>query len=444
MNLFLAFLVLMLQSNCCLPLPLPPSNPPVRMWFTPNQLGANLWYKPEGSVINGHLNGSFTNFSLWPLLSSFLSNSSGGLGIYAAELAFLSSSQLYNFQTSAGLAIQAEDPTFTQCLPSNVISDLALFGKSPPGQDLFCSIFLLCDTLRPNSTNLGWYLSSEGNNFTPDSIVLDERMPNLLIKPSSNPAQMAQLWNSSLSWDERKESSFQDPCPAMNNFRPNITDRVSSIIADYVDFGKAINVRFGNTSTSFGLHWNVIAWWEWLDIQCLDDLNSLYPNVTDFKNALLGITNPCHRDTDHLISLVSSLCRNMTCPEAVYMDIDYLYDTAYALDVLSRNKAALINLSIPFGINIVDECNTAEACLIVDTGDKLEAQTQQMPYNPNKLHEMSLIAMYGFFVRKGIIDSETRIRVASWSVRPHEIDSFVDERLVGSMAHTANQIFLGK
>jgi hypothetical protein len=95
-------------------------------------------------------------------------------------------------------------------------------------------------------------------------------------------------------------------------------------------------------------------------------------------------------------------------------------------------------------INIVDECNTAEACLIVDTGDKLEAQTQQMPYDPNKLHEMSLIAMYGFFVRKGIIDSETRIRVASWSVRPHEIDSFVDERLVGSMAHTANQIFLGK
>jgi len=413
-------------------------------WFTPNQLGANLWYKPEGSVINGHLNNSFTNFSLWPSLSSFLTKSSGGLGIYSAELAYLSSSQLYNFQTSAGLAIQAEDPTFTQCLPSNVISDLALFGKSPSGQDLFCSIFLLCDTLRPNSTNLGWYLSSEGNNFIPNSIVLDERMPNLLAKPSSNPSQMAQLWNSSLTWNERKEASFQDPCPAMNSFRPNKTDRITSIIADYVDFGHAIKLRFGtNSSTSFGIHWNIIAWWEWLDIDCLNSLNSLYPNVTDFKNALLGLTNTCHRDTDHLINLVTSLCGNMTCPEAVYMDIDYLFNTSYALDVLSRNKAALLNLSIPFGMNIVDECNTSEACLIVDTGDKLEAQTQQMPYDPNKLHEMSLITMYKFFVRKGIIDSETRIRVASWSVRPHEVDNFVDERLVGSMAHTANQIFLG-
>jgi hypothetical protein len=128
-----------------------------RRWFTPNQLAANAWYRPEGSVINGHLSGSFSNFSLWPSLRAGLASASGGFGVYAAELAFLSAAQLGALR-AAGLPVQAEDPTWTQCLSAQTIGDLALRGASPAGEDLFCSIFQLCapGSQRPNATGLGW------------------------------------------------------------------------------------------------------------------------------------------------------------------------------------------------------------------------------------------------------------------------------------------------
>jgi len=414
-----------------------------RRWFTPNQLAANAWYRPEGSVINGHLSGSFSNFSLWPSLRAGLASASGGFGVYAAELAFLSAAQLGALR-AAGLPVQAEDPTWTQCLSAQTIGDLALRGASPAGEDLFCSIFQLCapGSQRPNATGLGWYLTSEGASFAPDALVLDERMPNLLPKPSSNAAQMAQLWNASLTWPERKAAAFEDPCPAMSGFRPGV-GRVESIIADYVDFAKAAARRFGASAPAIGVHWNVVAWWEWLDVPCLDALNAAHPDAADFKSALLGLSAPCHRDTDHLVALATAMCGNGTCPEAVYMDVDYLYNTPYALDVLARNKAALRAVSppLPFGVNIVDECGTAEACVVVDTGDALEAQTAPAPSDPNELHEQSLLAVFGFLARKGVIDAETRLRVASWSVRPHEVGELVDEQRPGSMAHAANRIF---
>jgi len=414
-----------------------------RRWFTPNQLAANAWYRPEGAVINGHVNGSFTNFSLWPALRARLAASGGGFGVYAAELAFLSAAQLGALR-AAGLPVQAEDPTFTQCLSAQTISNLALFGESPTGENLFCSIFQLCaPDSRPNATGTGWYASSEGASFAPDALVLDERMPNLLPKPSSNAAQMAQLWNASLSWAERKGAAFEDLCPAMSGFRPGV-GRVEGVIADYVDFARASAQRFGAAAPpAIGVHWNVIAWWEWLDVPCLDALDAAYPDAADFKAALLGLTAPCHRDTDHLVALAAAMCGNGTCPEAVYMDVDYLYNTQYALDVLARHKAALKALSppVPFGLNIVDECGVAEACVVVDTGDTLEAQTVPGPSDPNALHEQSLLAVFGFLTRKGVVDADTRLRVASWSVRPHEAGARVDERLPGSMAHAASRIF---
>lgn len=96
---------------------------------------------------------------------------------------------------------------------------------------------------------------------------------------------------------------------------------------------------------------------------------------------------------------------------------------------------------VPFGLNIVDQCGTALNCKIVDTGDALVAETQVPPFDPNMLHEESLLAMFEFFSRVGVIDAETRLRVASWSVRPQEQGVQVDERIPGSMAHTANVVF---
>lgn len=414
---------------------------PARHWFTPNQLAANVWYRPAGSVINGHVAGSFTNASLWPGLRAALGRVGGGFGVYAAELAFLSRAQL----AGLGVPVQAEDPTWTQCLSAPDIARLALLGRSPPsGPDLLCAVFRLCNASadgRPPADGVGWYVASDGASFAPDAIVLDERAPGLLAKPSpTDPARMAQLFNASLPWPARKAAAFEDPCPAYADFRPG-AGRVDGVVADYVDFARALAARFPARPPALALHWNVVAWWEWADEACLDALNAAQPDAAAFRAAFFGLAAPCHRDTAHLAALAAALCGNGTCPAAVYMDVDYTYNTSYAVDVLARNKAALAALGVPFGFNVVDACGAAPDCLIVDTGAALEAVAQPPPFDPNELHERSLLAVHAFFARAGVIDAATRLRVASWSVRPTEAGAAVDERIAGSMAHAAGRVF---
>ena len=44
--------------------------------FAPNQLAANLWYHAglNGSLVNGHINGSFANMTLWRELQQRLAH----------------------------------------------------------------------------------------------------------------------------------------------------------------------------------------------------------------------------------------------------------------------------------------------------------------------------------------------------------------------------------
>jgi hypothetical protein len=59
---------------------------------------------------------------------------------------------------------------------------------------------------------------------------------------------------------------------------------------------------------------------------------------------------------------------------------------------------------------------------------------------PNELYENTLIAIVQFLRASGIYDKDIQMRVGSWSHRPYETGTQVDETIAGSMAHTANEI----
>jgi hypothetical protein len=423
---------------------------PNRISFAPNQLAAALWYHAgvNGSLINGHIEGGFSNFSLWQDLQRALAANQGAFGCGCAELHAISDQTLAAL-TSSGVETSVEDNTFTQCLDGAVLGNFTFYGQDA---SLFCSTFQYCPPGVLAASGLGWYQSANGTPFFPDEVVFDERMPNLVPMPQ----RLSQLWNATLGgWAQRKAAAFLDSCPEATIFNPGV-GRITGLIGDYVDFVKVARRRFGARAPKFAVHWNVIAWWEWSDEACLDALQVAQPDLAQFQHDVLYLTQPCHRDTDHLIELVTAMCGNGTCPSAVYHDVDYTYNTAYALEVLRRNKRALSDLNVTFGLDIVDLCTSQLDCEVVvgPSGSDLVLQkavagpppavdvfvTPNVNVEPNLLQERSLLTLVQFLIDQSIIDSNTALRVQSWTVRPIEQGELVDERRNGSLAHTANAI----
>ncbi len=58
----------------------------------------------------------------------------------------------------------------------------------------------------------------------------------------------------------------------------------------------------------------------------------------------------------------------------------------------------------------------------------------------NVLYENTLVAIVQFLRGSGIYEQGMQMRVGSWSHRPYETGSQVDEKTPGSMAHAANAI----
>lgn len=60
---------------------------------------------------------------------------------------------------------------------------------------------------------------------------------------------------------------------------------------------------------------------------------------------------------------------------------------------------------------------------------------------PNVLYENTLLSIMQFLKGSGIYEKGMQIRVGSWSQRPREVGTQVDENTPGSMAHAANEVF---
>jgi hypothetical protein len=112
-----------------------------------------------GTVINGHIDGSFSNTSLWPLLHQILAASGptgqSAFGTYAAEISHVSDATLTAFRES-GVPVSVEDPTWTQCMDGEKLGNLSFLGEPA---DLFCSIFTLCPPGILGQGNVGWCVS---------------------------------------------------------------------------------------------------------------------------------------------------------------------------------------------------------------------------------------------------------------------------------------------
>lgn len=125
------------------------------------------------------------------------------------------------------------------------------------------------------------------------------------------------------------------------------------------------------------------------------------------------------------------------------MDVDYIYNTAYSVDVLRRNKQVLNALGVDFGLNIVNQCNNVSGTSAVNmTADFSASQCVDRPgIAVNLINEESMLNLVDYFNRQGILDAGTRLRMGSWSKRPVEQGVSVNEGVSGSLAHVVNRIF---
>jgi hypothetical protein len=409
--------------------------------FAPNQLAAAEWYRPQGHVINGHIAESFAKTNLWPKIYDFLRGTHGSFGINAAEVGYLTADQLLGFR-NAGIVISTEMPAWTQCFGGRVLGQAEFFGEPAGGQNLFQSVFHITTANgRPDPAGRGWFVTKDGQDYAPDEVVLDHRIPGLL--PSfKGDALLASA--TGLTWEQRKARARTDPCPAADAFHPP-SDRLTGLIQDYLDYARVMARRFPD-KPAFSFHWNVHPGWEWGDEQCLDALQSLHPDPASFERAFRYLEKPCHRDTLILSRLLDVLCDAGACPGTVFMDIELNYQTGYALDVLRRNKDVLSKHGVSFGVDLSDECNERAMCLQVSRTPghmSLEQEKVDDSKSENLLNRDSLVHKFEFLHANGIIDRDTHLRFESWSRRPIEQGPQVDEANPGSYANTMLHMICG-
>lgn len=419
-----------------------------KFFLAPNQLAANVWYRPQpypNSVINGHIEGSFDHFDWWPNLNRVLRETDYGFGITATEIGHMQGATLLKFR-DAGLPVTADPPSFTQGYDGAALAHLDFDGTPPSSNpDFWCNTLNFCGSItdRQDPRIAGWFRTRDGAQYTPDEIILDERMPNLVqyfdfdtIIGPSNPGE---------TWEMKKNRARRDPWPDAANINPGV-DRITGLINDYVEYANAMKLHFAPQSPPrLSLHWNVHPGWEWSDEVWLDQLHTNNPDPNAFETGYRYVQNPLHHDADHLNQLVKTLCASGTCPDTVYMDMELVYisETGYALNVLRRDKAVLAANNIKFGIDLVDACSDTEPGCTVNMaadGSRLDKITRDPnAYSVNSLYEESILNITNYLIINNIIDDNTKVRLGSWIRRPAESASAINENYI-SLSHTANRV----
>jgi hypothetical protein len=405
--------------------------------FVPNQLAGSEWYKPGNPprLINGHLDDSFGQKKLWPNLVKNLKQTHGAFGIYAAEIGHLSATNgLLSLLKSEGISVSVEVPGFTQPIDGAALGRAEIHGEAVDGTNLFASVFRICEPKdRTDPLGSGWFVTRGGAPFVPDELIFDERMPNLL--PEFDPTRLALTQG---SWDQRKQAARRlSPFMASRQPYERLT---ATLMQDYVSYLRVARNRWGERMPAVSLHWNVNPGWEWRDEKGLDAIHAKNPALFNIPENFHRIvfTSPQYNSVQYLNQLVDLLASSGFKPRTVYVDVDWTYDISYIVEVLKRHKAALRQRGVQMGINVVEASIGEQEELFYDA-DTLKKRTDSRTA-PNILYENTLIAIMRFLKGRGIYERGMHIRVGSWSHRPHEVGSQVDEHTPGSLAHTANEI----
>ena len=405
--------------------------------FFPNQLAANIWYKPGGSLINGHLDESFGDPQSWPQLLSNLKSSGGSFSLGAAEIGYLSTEQgLIPLLKKEGIPISVELPGFTQILSGTDLANAELNGKAVNGTDnIFSRIFAISNpTDRTDPDGKGWFFTNNRKYLIPDEILFDERQPNLC--PQFDPKILA---GTSGTWEERKAAA------RISNGYPYYTRPFNELLAgfrqDYLDFLQVAKVKWGEDMPEIGIHWNVNPGWEWRDQNAMDTIHARYPDYFNIASNFWRMVwdYPQYNSVEYCNQLVDDLTDAGFKPSRIIMDVDWTYNIPYIHEVLMRHKTALRNRDVQMAINVVEASIGDQEELYFD-GTTLKRRNLPAE-KPNVLYENTLVAIMEYLKHSGIYEEGMHIRVGSWSPRPYEIQSEVDENIPGSMAHAANQIF---
>jgi hypothetical protein len=403
--------------------------------FVSNQCGANVWYKPGGTIINGHIDGSFGTRNLWPQLIENLKRSGGSFSIYAAEIGYMSStSGLLPLLKEEGIPLSVEMPGFTQCIPGTSLGEAEVNGKAVNGVNIFSSIFRITNPVdRIDPDGKGWFVTKDRVAIIPDEILFDERQPNLLPEFDAN-----RLAVTKGTWEERKMAAKKNSGCAVSMGDYNTL--LATLRQDYVDFLNVAKEKWGNKMPAVGIHWNVVAGWEWRDQNGLDAIYANNPSYFNIANNFYAIVQNCpqYNSIRYLNDLIDVLTSAGFKPKTVYMDVDWTYDIPYITEVLKRHKEALKINGVQMGINVV-EASLQDDQELYFNGVTLQRRTVPSE-EPNILYENTLISIVQFLKATGIYEEGIQIRVGSWSHRPYETGTKIDEKITGSMAHTANEI----
>ena len=436
-NRFASLIVLSLVLQvAALPAEAASPQPPL-FSFLPNQLAAAAWYRPGDPprLINGHLDSSFGQREVWPRLRENLKQAHGTFAINAAEIGHMSSTAgLLPLLKAEMIPVSVEVPGFTQCIDGAVLARAEVLGIVAGDNNPFAAIFHVSGAKdRTEPRGAGWFVTRDGKPLVPDELLFDERMPNLL--PEFDPKVLAGARG---DWEERKQTARRaNGCAAS---RPPYEQALRGLMQDYVKYLDVAKSRWGGRMPAVSLHWNVNAGWEWRDEKALDAIHAKAPAYFDAPDNYWRIVSnaPQYNSVRYLDRLIDVLVAAGYRPRTVFMDVDWTYDIPYITECLKRHKAALKARGVQMGVNVV------EASIGDQEELRYEGGTLRRYSKPraaaNVLYESTLVAMMQFLRGSGIYEQGMQMRVGSWSHRPYETGSQVDEKTPGSMAHAANAI----
>lgn len=414
-----------------------------RFWFFPNQLGAQKYYQPRGSLINGHWKDSFANFSYWPKLSGKLAEIGGGVGLIITEMAYMTKAHIDEIR-SRGLRIQVDEMQWTQCRDGFQAAHWELYGGKAGPQTLADMILAGNPAPYPGIYANGFFKTIDGFDVIPDEIVLDERIPNLVPYLDINV-----LANPSGTWEERKARARRDPCPAAANFNPGLS-RIEGLMYDYVEYAKVMKQKWPTQTPKLSFHWNANHGWDLgRDERCFDqqratELAAGRPDPYLDPSNVAYMRFPCHNGVPTLRDLIVTMCMAGHCPHTVYMDMELSYNNDWLIEDLRRYRAMLRSVQLPdgrevsinYGLSVHDHCNVqGVGCYRGFVNGTLTDEKRSG--SPNQLFQESTLNVAKFLSHHGVLDAETNVKFFTWDTRPIEVGSQVQESIPGSMAHSA-------
>jgi hypothetical protein len=341
--------------------------------FVPNQDVSASWHP-----LNGHVEGSFSDFALWPKLINHLLKNSGGFGFYSNEIAATSNTTLAALRTK-GLVISVDTPLWTQCAPASQIADAELNGTDNPMSKRFGIV------------GTGWFVTKDGTPFTPDEIVLDEREPALVPYP-------------------RGGGHPNDGCAAADTFNPGLS-RTDGMIQDFVTYANAVRAKWPTNTPHLSFYWNV-------NPVFADQSPLLDKLVSTMCAAMVGPTT-VYMDTDYTST------PNLLIVLKAYKTILAKHGVGFGIAIAGTPHS---DAGKEYDIE-----PTADGNALV--------YTAHPGTSSNQLYQTSELNILRWLIQKGIIDGSTRLHFQSWMTSPQEVGPAVSEATPYSLANTSNRMF---